>query len=130
MKILVDSSVWIDFFRSGKNSSILDFLIDENLIATNDLILTELVPTLLLKKQKKIVQLLNKIEKIPLTINWEDLIHTQERCLGKGINGIGIPDLIIAQNALQNNLILFSLDEHFKEISKVTKLKLQDKNVK
>ena len=46
MSILVDSSVWIDYFRDGKNSERLDHFIDENLIVTNDLILTELIPFL------------------------------------------------------------------------------------
>ncbi|HBM14957.1 MAG TPA: hypothetical protein DD381_01185 [Lentisphaeria bacterium] len=37
--ILVDSSVWIDFFKDGTASNELSDLIDKNLICTNDLIL-------------------------------------------------------------------------------------------
>lgn len=37
----------------------------------------------------------------------------QLTCLRNGINKVGIPDLIIAQHAIQNNLSLFSLDKHF-----------------
>jgi predicted nucleic acid-binding protein len=44
MTTIVDTSVWIDYFRVGNNSEKLDFLIDENLIVINDLILAELVP--------------------------------------------------------------------------------------
>jgi predicted nucleic acid-binding protein len=44
MATIVDTSVWIDYFRAGNNSEKLDFLIDENLIVINDLILAELVP--------------------------------------------------------------------------------------
>ena len=44
MSVLVDTSVWVNYFRSGKDSGKLDFLIDENLIVINDLILAELVP--------------------------------------------------------------------------------------
>jgi hypothetical protein len=29
MQIIVDSSIWIDYFRDGINSSRLDYLIDE-----------------------------------------------------------------------------------------------------
>jgi len=29
MSVLVDTSVWVDYFRSGNNSEKLDFLIDE-----------------------------------------------------------------------------------------------------
>ena len=32
MQVLVDSSVWIDYFRGGTKSDDLDILIDENLI--------------------------------------------------------------------------------------------------
>lgn len=45
-------------------------------------------------------------------------------CLRKGINGIGIPDLLIAQNAMQGNMRLLSNDKHFRLISKHTGLKL------
>jgi predicted nucleic acid-binding protein len=35
-----------------------------------------------------------------------------------GINAIGISDLIIAQNAIQNDLHLLSLDKHFNLMAK------------
>jgi hypothetical protein len=50
MAVLVDTSIWIDYFRSGENSKDLDDLMDENLIVMNDIILAELVPYLKLKK--------------------------------------------------------------------------------
>jgi predicted nucleic acid-binding protein len=37
MKILVDSSVWIDYFRGGNDSDILNAFIDENVICINQL---------------------------------------------------------------------------------------------
>jgi hypothetical protein len=61
--VLVDTSVWIDYFRSGDNSTKLDFLIDENLIATNDLILAELVPFLMVRHQEKVIDLLYSVKK-------------------------------------------------------------------
>ena len=51
MEVLVDTSVWIDYFRSGDKSEKLDFLIDENLVVINDLILTELLPLLIVKQE-------------------------------------------------------------------------------
>jgi hypothetical protein len=44
MSVLVDSSVWIEYFRNGNNLNELDILIDENLVLINDLILSELIP--------------------------------------------------------------------------------------
>ena len=58
MVVLVDTSIWVDYFRGGNNSSELDTLIDENLVATNDIILTELVPYLKVKRQITVIKLL------------------------------------------------------------------------
>ncbi len=63
MEVLVDTSVWIDYFHSGNKSDKLDMLIDENLIAINDLILAELLPLLFVKKENKVVKLLKSIKK-------------------------------------------------------------------
>lgn len=98
MEVLVDTSAWIDYFRAGNNSAELDDLIDENIIATNDLILAELIPFLKLKRQAKVVKLLSEIKRLPLQIDWDDISNTQLKCLKSGSNGIGIPDLINAQN--------------------------------
>ncbi len=56
MEVLVDTSIWIDYFKAGDNSKDLDYLIDENIIVTNDIILAELVPYLKLKKQTKVIK--------------------------------------------------------------------------
>ena len=70
MSVLVDTSIWIEYFRSGNNAEKLDFLIDENLVVINDLILAELVPSLKVRNQQKIVTLLYDINKLNLSINW------------------------------------------------------------
>jgi len=134
MSILVDSSVWIDYFRKSEtdvNQDLLDeldMLIDENIVVTNDLILTELIPFLRVKKKRKLISILNTIERVPLNIVWQKLIDIQVQCIKNGINKIGIPDLIIAQNALQNYLTLFTFDKHFKLMSdKSIKLKIYEK---
>ena len=46
MVVLVDTSVWIDYFRGAGDSEPLDYLINENLVVTNEIILAELVPFL------------------------------------------------------------------------------------
>ena len=122
--VLVDSSVWTDYFRVGKNGDKLDGLIDENLVATNDLILAELIPYLKLRNQRKLVQLLHTIYNLDLTIQWNQLIDWQYQCLRQGLNGIGIPDLIIAQNAAQNHCMLYSMDYHFEMIQEIVKIEL------
>ncbi len=124
MSVLVDTSIWIEYFRTGNNSEKLDFLIDENLIVINDLILAELVPSLRVRDQRKIIKLLNDINKLELSINWDQLIEFQFNCLKNGLNGIGIPDLIVAQNAKQNHCEIYSLDSHFKLMKDILRLQL------
>ena len=124
MGILVDTSIWIDYFKGGQSSSDLDVLIDENLVVINDLILTELIPYLRIKNQLTVIKLLREISRIPLRINWDEIIEFQVKCLKIGANGIGIPDLVIAQNARANNCNIYSLDKHFRLLKKVIKVNL------
>jgi len=89
MKILIDSSVWIDYFRSGTHTSKLDTYIDQNLLCTNHLILAELIPFLKVKKQFKVINLLGTLRNIELNINWDNIINIQTTCIQKGINKVG-----------------------------------------
>ena len=102
----------------------LDFLIDENLLVTNDIILAELIPFLKIRNQATVITLLQKINRLPLQIDWSEIIEFQVKCLRNGANGIGIPDLIIAQNAKDNNCEIYSLDKHFHLLNQVVDLKL------
>jgi predicted nucleic acid-binding protein len=113
MSVLVDTSIWVDYLRSGNFAEKLDYFIDENLIVTNDLILAELVPFLKIRNQKKLISLLRNIRRLDLFIDWNQIIDYQYKCLKNGINAVGIPDLIIAQNAIQNDCEIFTQDNHF-----------------
>ena len=124
MVVLVDTSIWVDYFRGGDHSSDLDTLIDENLLVTNDIILAELIPYLKVKKQITVIKLLREISRFPMQINWEELIEYQVSCLKAGASGVGISDLLIAQNAKANNCRIYSLDKHFRLLSQIMKLKL------
>jgi len=126
MYVLVDTSVWVDYFRDGRHSLHFDFLIDENVIAVNELILAELVPFLEIQKQRKAVHLLKAVSRLPLRIDWQEIIRFQVQCLRAGANGIGLPDLIIAQNAKQNRCAVYSLDMHFRLLAKAIKVKLHE----
>lgn len=124
MEVLVDTSIWVDYFRGDGNSEHVDFLIDENLLVTNELILAELLPFLRIQKQDKLIDLLQEINITQLDIRWNEIIEYQVRCLKCGANGIGIPDLIIAQNAIQNGSMVYALDKHFRLMSEILKVRL------
>ena len=124
MSILADTSVWVDYFRDTGRAGTLELLIEENLVVTNELILAELIPPLNLRKEHILVSLLREIKLQPMSVDWDEIIKIQTKCLGSGINGVGIPDLMIAQNAIQGGLKLLSNDRHFSLIAQHTSLEL------
>ena len=124
MSVLVDSSVWIDYFRGDNPDDALDLLIDQNLVATNALILAELLPLLYQKRQRKLAAILLELQRQPMNIDWTEIIEMQTLCLRNGINAVGIPDLMIAQNAIQGDLLLFSTDKHFPLIAEHIPLRM------
>lgn len=125
-KTLVDSSVWISFFKGNEEGKLLFPLLDSNQACVNDLILSELLPALIHKKELIVVGLLKSIEKTEIDIEWEEIIRMQSINLKNGLNRVGIPDLIIAQNSMQNEIRLFSFDKHFEIMKKHIGLKLYD----
>lgn len=118
--ILIDTSIWIDYFRGSKaiDPISINNFIDNNQICTNNLILSELIPSLKLKKESKLVNILLSIRNIPISIDWQEIIKFQLINLKNGINNVGIPDLIILQNVINNNLSLLTLDKHFSLINR------------
>jgi predicted nucleic acid-binding protein len=119
--ILVDSSVWIEYFRGREEAAALNELIDKNQVCINNLILSELIPFLRMKKENSLIKILKTIRNNAIKINWEEIIDFQEINLRSGINKIGIADLIIVQNVRDNNLRLYSLDKHFELMSRYIK---------
>ncbi|HAS83176.1 MAG TPA: PIN domain nuclease [Verrucomicrobia bacterium] len=124
MSVLVDSSIWVEYFRGSAGDGRLDFLIEENLVVVNDLILAELVPALHLRRQLKLISLMREIICPPLAVDWDNLIQMQIACLKHGINKVGIPNLMIAQHAIQNRLELYTRDKHFTLIAQHVPLTL------
>ena len=124
MKVLVDSSVWVAYFQGTRDLPEVDWLIEEDLVVSNDLILAELLPPLLVRGESRLADLLRAIDRIPLAVDWDGIIRMQVTYLHHGINKVGLADLIMAQHAEQNDLWLFSLDQHFGLLSKHVSLKL------
>ena len=68
MQILVDTSIWIDYFKKGEQSLKLDDLLLDDRVVINDIILAELIPLLHLKKQFIIIDLLKNVVFIRLLL--------------------------------------------------------------
>lgn len=112
-KVLIDSSVWIEYFNSGGLQK-LDRLLEEDLACINELVLTELEPFLKMKNATDIIEGLQSIEMVPMNIDWDIIRDYQFMNLQNGINKVGIPDLIILQQVIDQKITLFSFDKHFK----------------
>lgn len=121
--VLVDSSVWIKFFKSSKRS-ILSELIHENLVVTNQVILSELIPSATHLREMNLVEGLQALPKLEMNIDWDGLRLLQLMNLQNGVNKVGIPDLIIIQQAIQNKTHLWSDDKHFALMSTYVDIKL------
>ncbi len=116
--VLVDSSVWISFFKNADAHLDLERLIEAGQTCTNNLILAELIPSLKAKNQSTLIQSLQAVRNVPLTIHWDSIIELQYQNLLNGINRVGIPDLIIVDHVVTNDLILYSEDRHFSLMQK------------
>ena len=124
MNNLVDSSAWIEYFKGNQKYSFLDDLIVTNAICTNDIILTELLPSIIHKKEYKLAELLNDVKKYTLIIDWEEIRNMQLLNIKHGNNNIGISDLLIVQNCIQNKLKIIVQDKHFAAMVKYIPLEV------
>ncbi|NOX20371.1 MAG: PIN domain nuclease [Nitrospirae bacterium] len=128
--ILVDSSVWISYFRadgSEKIRSIIKDAIYNDLVAVNGIIIVEVLSGISRK---------NEYEKVKSDFKGFHFLNLSEKdfldasLIGTNLRkkGITIPptDLIIAASSINNGAILYHLDKHFDLISKHTKLQCKN----
>ena len=122
--VLIDTSVWIEYFKGNPKTKDIDKLIDENNICVNPIILAELRPILMSGKQYELNDLLLYLPNNRMNINWEEIIHMQCLNLDNGINKVGIPDLLILQNAIQNKTPIWTFDKHFMLMNKIIQFEM------
>ncbi len=115
-KVLVDSCIWIDFLGRNLRKDLIERISEDYILSINDAILSEVLPHLIHQKENRAADLLASQFIIPLTISWPDIISLQVRMIKAGINKVGILDLIILQNAMQNRCAIASVDKHFRLI--------------
>ena len=124
MNNLVDTSVWIEYFKGNQKYSFITDLISTNAICINEIILTELLPSIIHREERELAELINSIKKYVLIIDWQEIRDIQLLNLRHGNNNIGISDIIIAQNCLQNGLKMIVHDKHFETMAKYIPLEI------
>ena len=125
--VLVDTSVWIVFFRKDFSpiAEELDILLDEGEACVCGLVEAELIPGLRREERGKVRALMAGLPCLEIAPDiWADVANIQERSLAQGLGPFSIPDLVLAAVALRHKTPLFSLDRHFRSISRVTGLQL------
>jgi len=127
--ILVDSSVWIDYFNGNitKQTNLLDSLFGSELIVIGDLILTEVLQAFQedkdFKKAGKLLdslifrQMLGKEIAVKSAKNYRILRK-------KGVTVRKTIDVIIATFCIENNLPLLHSDRDFHPMEKHLNLKV------
>ena len=126
--VLVDTSAWIDFFRddSSPYGAVVDALLQENLVCTTGLVKAEMLPGARTKKEFNLLkEYFNALPFLTDPVDmWDKVIAGQRKLKQKGINGVGIPDLIVAATAMAHDVEVFSKDRHFVSINEIIGLKL------
>ncbi len=97
----------------------LNDLIESNNLCINDIILTELLPSIEHKNEFELKELVLSVHKVRLDIDWNELRNMQIHNYKNGINDVGVPDLIIVQNILRNGLKVYANDKRFKMMSTI-----------
>jgi len=126
--IIVDSSVWIDYF-TGKNTSgaeKLDSLLGEELVAIGDLILVEVLQGFRtdkdFRKAKQLLLSLAVVNMLDTAIALKSAANFRA-LRKKGITVRKTIDTIIATYCIENNLSLLHSDRDFQPFHKHLKLK-------
>jgi len=121
MSVLVDSSVWVSFFRGTKGeekvAGALEYLLSGDEAEVNEVIKTEVVPIMTARGED--ASLFDAVRCPELLIDWSAVRDLQVKCLKHGLNKIGVSDLVIALDAVSRNVPLFTLDKHFRLMTKV-----------
>jgi len=112
MDYIIDSNIWIEFFNRGNYFDSVSDLLINNEVYINKIILAELVPSARANNEKELIECLSGIELLELDINWDEIIEIQYNCIKNGINKLGLLDIVIAQNAKQNNVGIFTINRH------------------
>jgi predicted nucleic acid-binding protein len=113
--VLVDTSVWIDFFRheKGRCGDLLDSLLEEDRVALCGVVEMEIFQGLRESEQEEIRSVFQLIPYIDITR--DDCIAAGKLWQELRLSGQTIPstDCLIAQLCLRHDLTLFTRDAHF-----------------
>lgn len=131
-KILIDTSVWIDYFRN-KSSTIsqkVDKILSEHEVYVPKIVLAELIQGA--KSEREISIIEEFVDAFNIIDHKEDTwikagkLSYKLKKKGKSLN---LTDCYIAVIVQEYNCKIFTFDEHFKEIQKVFGIQIIDQRL-
>jgi len=128
--ILVDSSVWISFFNGQKSfqaEALKAFILRDEEVCLSVHILMEILQGF--RADKEFQQVYRYLRMFPIVdmggmSSYVAAAQIYRRCRKKGITIRGSMDCIIAQTAIENDLVLLHDDADFDRLSSVIPLKV------
>ena len=121
IRILVDTSVWIEYFRNNPDiTGIIDTELSNNNIYITGPVITELLQGVKTENELKLLSdHINALSYLECGINeWKKAGQISFKLRKSGFK-IPLTDIIIATVAMNNNACIFTLDSHFKQIPEV-----------
>lgn len=117
-RILADTTTWIEFFRGkSKVADRLEMLLIENAVCTCGVVMFEVLQGIKSEGEKnKILSILATLPYFEMTKKlWQS---AAELSLSLKKNGVNLPlsDIFIAAIAVENDLSIYTLDNHFTQI--------------
>ncbi|MBC8413115.1 MAG: PIN domain-containing protein [Nitrospira sp.] len=116
--VLVDTCIWIEFFRGSRQVvKKMQPLIEKATARTAGMVLFELFQGVKSTKERGILQ--DVMKGIPYAEmrqeTWMNAAMLSQSIRSKGIT-LPPSDILLAQIAIENDLEIFTIDEHFKKI--------------
>lgn len=108
--ILVDTSAWIAFFKDEQGADRFQTVLEGGAVATCHPILIELLPTLRVKKQDVMADLVILSSFLSTTPDWDWILESQTSRALQGKRLLGLADWLILDTARQNEVPLLTLD--------------------
>lgn len=125
-KVLIDTSVWIDFFRKRQpvHSAVVE-LLDSDSVCCIGLIVGELMQGAKSERELSVIKdFIHVFQFLPESTNlWEKAGQLSYTLRRKGVT-VGLADCYIAVSAIEAGAQLFSLDSHFEVIRNQSKISL------
>ena len=127
MSYVIDSSIWVDFFRASSPTALKHQaakLIEDERAMLCEPVLFELLRATPAAARRNIQAQLDllPVVRTPHRL-WGDAAQLGQQCLRRG----AVPpamDLLIAQVCLDHNLELVTFDQHFADIARVSSLRV------